>query len=217
MTTGQTDRFRKKKEFVGTIFVFTMIGMVAVLLAALPLIYSLKGWDYTLPKYLQLPLFLAAAVPGFLFGVSYAKKQLEKQHWELTDTELSCGRRSRQIFPLGAIEKIIVGLPSGFIGKQLQKDKPGSVAGASLDILSATDPTWSAVRQRYLPARENSLVLCFNDSSWLPICLYAFPNGAAIMDQLKLRFKDRLIYHYNFSPEEVRRLRRRDINELIPK
>jgi hypothetical protein len=50
----------------------------------------------------------------------------------------------------------------------------------------------------------------------LPLRLFVLPNGTAIIDELKERFKDRLVQDYNYSAEEVRRLRRRDVNELIP-
>jgi hypothetical protein len=65
-------------------------------------------------------------------------------------------------------------------------------------------------------ARENSLLICFKDGSLLPLRIFALPNGTAIMEELKRRFKDRLIDNYNYSPEEIWRLRRRDANELIP-
>lgn len=216
MQTTQPDGFRNKKEFWGTIFVFTLIGMVAVMLLELSIEFYLAGPNYQLPKYLVIPFFLSAAAPGFLFGLWYARKQSNKQYWELTDTELICGNSRRRVFPLASIEKIIVGLPTGFMGKVLQRDKPGSAARTSLNVLSTIDRSWSVVGQVYVPLRENSLVVCFDDGSWLPLCLYALPNGIAIMNELRERFKNHLVHHYNYSRQEIRKLRSRDINELIP-
>lgn len=213
----QTDYFPNRKEFFGSIFIFSLIGMVAIMLLELFVQWHLGGPEYELPKKILIPLSVAAAIPGFLFGLWYARKQRNKQFWQLTDVELVCGLSRQQAFPLNSIQKIIVGLPTGLAGKFLRNDKPGSKTSVALDALAATDRNWDTVRKIYLPTRENSLVLCFNDGSWLPLCLYALPNGAAIMDALKTRFKDRLVHNHDFSPQEIHRLRSRDINELIPK
>ena len=203
-------------EFVLTVFLFTAIGFVAVSMLGLFFQFQLAGPDYQLPKYLMIPLLLIEATPGFFIGLWFAKKQSNKQYWELTDTELKTGSSGQKVFKLDSIDKIVVGLPiGGLIGKVLKQDKHGSVTGKSLDILSAMDGNMSVVRKIYLPAKENSLVLCFSDGSWLPLCLYLLPNGAVIMNELKERFKDRLIHDYNYSKEEIKRLQSRDINELI--
>jgi hypothetical protein len=184
----------------------------------LSLQFHFAGPDYQLPHFLILPIMLVAATPGFLFGLWLARKQLKKQFWRLTDTELSCGISRPQHFPLADIEKIIVGLPVNALGKVFQRAKSGTVAGASVAVLSTVDPRWDTVRKLALAStvKENSLLICFKDGSWLPLRLYLLPNGTAIMDGLKERFKDRLVQDYNYSAEEVRRLRRRDVNELIP-
>jgi hypothetical protein len=36
------------------------------------------------------------------------------------------------------------------------------------------------------------------------------------MTELQEKLSNRLIYDYDYSPEEIKRLRTRDINELIP-
>lgn len=132
--------------------------------------------------------------------------------------ELSCGISPPQRFPLKDVEKIIVGLPVGTMGKMLQRVKPGTVAGASEVALSTVDPRWNTVKVMALAGakKENSLLICFKDGSWLPLRLFLLPNGNAIMDALRERFKDRLIQFHDYSPEEIRKLRRHDINELIP-
>lgn len=218
ITTTPPNVLRSKKEFYGTVLIFTFIGFGAVMLLELFLQFHFAGPDYQLPHFLILPIMLVAATPGFLFGLWLARKQLKKQFWRLTDTELSCGISRPQNFPLADIEKIIVGLPVNALGKVFQRAKPGTVAGASVAVLSTVDPRWDTVRKLALASavKENSLLICFKDGSWLPLRLYLLPNGTAIMDGLKERFKDRLVQDYNYSAEEVRRLRRRDVNELIP-
>jgi len=170
------------------------------------------------PDFLIFPIMLAAATPGGLVGLWIARKQLKKQFWRLTDTELSCGISRPQIFPLTDIEKIIVGLPVNTLGKIFQRAKPGTVAGASLAALSTVDSRWNTVRGISLAAarKENSLLICFKDGSCLPLRLFLLPNGTAIIEALKEKFKDRLDESYNYSVQEARRLRRRDVNELIP-
>ena len=210
--------FRSKMEFYATVLMFAVIGMIAIMLLELFLQFHFAGPDYQLPRFLILPIMLAAAMPGCLFGLWFARKQLKKQFWRLTDTELSCGLSRPQIFPLADIEKIIVGLAVARLGKMFQQAKPGTVAGASMAMLSTVDPRWNTVRGMYITAarKENSLLICFKNGSWLPLRLFLLPNGTAIMEALKERCKDRLVESYNYSAEEVRKLRRRDVNELIP-
>ncbi|MDR3459438.1 MAG: hypothetical protein P4N60_18580 [Verrucomicrobiae bacterium] len=210
--------FRSKVEFWATVLLFAVIGMIAIMSLVLCLLFHLAGPDYRLPKFLILPILLTAATPGFLLGLWLARKQLKKQFWRLTDSELSCGISRPQTFQLADIEKIIVGLPVGRLGKMYQRAKPGTAAGASVAALSVVDPRWNTVKAMYLASaqKENSLLICFRDGAWLPLRLVLLPNGTAIIDALKARFKDRLIQSYNYSAEEVRRLRRSDVNELIP-
>jgi hypothetical protein len=210
--------FRSKMEFYGMVLIFAAVGMIAIMMLELFLQFHFGGPDYQLPRFLILPIFLAAATPGCLFGLWFARKQLKKQFWRLTDTELSCGLSRPQSFPLADIEKIIVGLPVGTLGKMFQRAKPGTVADGSVAVLSAIDPRWNTVRGLYVARaqKENSLLICFKDGSKLPLRLFLLPNGTAIIDALKERFKDRLIQSYDYSAKEVRRLRRRDVNELIP-
>jgi hypothetical protein len=209
--------FRSKMEFCLTIFLLAVIGMIPIMLLELFLQFHFAGPDYQLPRFLILPIFLAAATPGFLFGLWFARKQLKKQFWRLTDMELSCGVSRPQSFLLADIEKIIVGLPVGAVSKMFQQAKPGTVAGTSVAALSTVDPRWDTVRKLSLASTDNgnSLLICFKDGSCLPLRLFLLPNGTAIMNALKERFKDRLVESYNYSPEEVRKLRRCDVNELI--
>lgn len=209
---------KSKMEFYGTVVMFALIGSFPFMLLELFLQYHFFGSGFQLPHFLILPIFLMAATPGFCFGLWFARKQLRKQFWRLTDTELSCGISIPLSFPLADIEKIIVGLPVDALGKMFQSAQPGTVAGVAVATLSAVDPNMNTVKALYLirAVKENSLLLCFKDGSQLPLRLVLLPNGKAIMDALKERFKDRLVQDYQYSKEDVRRLRRRDVNELIP-
>jgi hypothetical protein len=216
--TGPPQWSRPKIEFVTTILMFTVIGWIPVMLLVLFLGFQLSGSNSKLPQPLVIPALVLAAVPGFMFGLWFASKMLNKQYWQLTDTELSCGMSRQQKFPLASVEKVIIGLPVGTVGKILQQAKPGTVAGASVNVLSTIDPRWNTVKNLYQAraVKENSLLICFKDGSWLPLRLFLLPNGSEIMDELRERLKDRLIENYKYSAEEIRRLRKRDVNELIP-
>ena len=138
---------------------------------------------------IKILIFVVTPVPGFLFGLWFANKEINKGRWQLTDSELLRGIHGQQKFPLASIEKIIVGLP-----------------------------TWKTARNVSLAIaiKENSLLICFKDGSWLPLRLIAVPNGPALMDTLRERCEDRVIESYDYSHADIRRLRRRDMNELIP-
>jgi hypothetical protein len=210
--------FRSKMEFHATALIFAAIGLILIAVLEFGLLFLFAGPLYQLPRSLVLPNFLAAAIPGYLIGFWLAGKQLKKQFWRLTDTELSCGVSRPQSFPLANIEKIIVGLPDGPMERMAKRARPGTAAGTTVAVLSTVDPRWGVVENLY-NARgqtENSLLICFKDGSWLPLRLFLLPNGTAIMDELKMQFSRRLIRSYNYSADEVRRLRRYDVNELIP-
>jgi len=210
--------FRSKIEFHATALILAAVGLILVMVLEFCLLFHFAGPLYQLPHSLILPNFLAAATPGYLLGFWLARKQLRKQYWCLTDTELSCGIAHPQIFPLANIENIIVGLPDGPLEKMAKRAKPGTAAGTSAAVLSAIDPRWRMVKDLSLARaqKENSLLICFKDGARLPLRLFLLPNGSAIMDALKERFKSRLIQSYPYSAAEVRSLRRHDVNELIP-
>jgi hypothetical protein len=208
-----------RAAFVGNILIFTVIGWIAVMLLVLFFQFHFLGPLYEFPAPIRTIIFIAAVVPGLWFGLWFAKKQINKSRWQLTDSELLWGIHGQQKFPLASIEKIIVGLPPmNAIAKALQKAKPGTALGASVDALSAVDPQWKTNKALAIASavKENSMLICFTDGSWLPLRLYLFPNGRALMDALRERCKDQVIESYDFSREELRRLRRHDINELIP-
>jgi hypothetical protein len=173
-----------------------------------------------LPPYMIILCFLATTIPAFIFALKWAKKEIKKMHWELNDAELSCGISNPQKFPLVSIEKIIVGLPSTNepVMKTLQRAKPGTVLGTSVDVVSTVQPAFKLVRNLAIldAVKENSLLLCFNDGSWLAPKLATLSNGRALMDALRERCKNRVIESYNFSPDERRRVQSRSANELIP-
>ena len=210
--------FRSKVEFGMSVFLFAVMGMVPVSLLVLLLQSHFGGPEHPWPHSLILPMMLAALTPGFLFGLWFARKQARKQFWRLTDTELTCGISRPQSFPLAEVEKVIVGLPARPLSKLFQPTKPGTIGDASVTVLSTINPGLDAVRNIYQASaiKGNSLLLCFKDGSRLPLRLFLLPNGNAIMDALKERFKDRLDENYNYSVEEIRKLRRYEVNELIP-
>ncbi|HUA64283.1 MAG TPA: hypothetical protein VME24_00445 [Alphaproteobacteria bacterium] len=80
-----------KKSFFMSIVVFTLIGFGAMMLLELSIQFHFAGPDYQLPHWLTAPVFLVAAAPGFLFGIWFGKRTLNKTYWRLTDTEMSCG------------------------------------------------------------------------------------------------------------------------------
>jgi hypothetical protein len=198
-TTSQIKSARKV-----IILVFTFFGMVGMLVVI-----------GRLPTLLVIPALIAMPIPGFLLGIWYSKKKLTgyNQYWQLTDTELSCGANGQKKFLVAGVEKIIVGLPPSNLAISFQKTKPNI-----LNFLAATFPTWNLARNVASASsiKENSILICFKDGSWLPLRLYLFPNGRALMDALRERCKDRVVESYNYSPEELRRLRGRNMNELIP-
>jgi hypothetical protein len=91
---------------VGLVFLFTIIGAIPLLLLAG---YLYLNSPSTKPP---LPVTICTFIPGFLFGLWYARKLLNKERWRLTETKLICGSSVQQVFPLASIEKVIVGLPT---------------------------------------------------------------------------------------------------------
>ena len=128
--------FQTKFSFVATISMFAAVGLIPIMLLGLFLQFHFAGPDYQLPRRLIAPILLAAATPGFLFGLWFSRKMLNKQYWQLTDTELSCGISRQQRFLLASIEKIFVGLPVDALGKLFQRAQPGTAAGTSVAVLS---------------------------------------------------------------------------------
>jgi hypothetical protein len=218
IATIPPNAFQAKFSFVLTVLIFAAVGMIAFMMLVLFLQFHFAGPARQLPHWLILPVFAAAAMPGSVFGFWFAKKMLNKQHWRLTDTELSCGTRGQQKFRLDSIEKIIVGLPVEGISNFFQRAQPGTATGTAINVLAAVEPKWNAARSLWQArgAKENSLLICFKDGALLPLRIFALPNGTAIMEELKKRLKDRLVEDYSYTPEEIRRLRKRDANELIP-
>jgi len=132
--------------FAATVLIFALIGMIAVMLLWLFLQFHFAGLDYQLSRWFIGPLLLAAAMPGLLFGLWFAKKMWNKQFWWLTDTELSCSDSRPQRFLLADVEKVIVGLPTKSMERFFQRAQPGTVAGTSVDVLAKIDPNWNVAR-----------------------------------------------------------------------
>src|ERR1700677_4689190 len=217
--TAQFPIGKLRAAFVGNVLIFTAVGYIDVMLVVLFLQFHFFGALYEFPKSIKILIFAVTPVPGLLFGLWFARKEINKGCWELTDTELLRGIYNQQKFPLASIEKIIVGLPmTNAVGKVLQQAKPGTALGVSVDVLSTIQPVIKTVKVLAVlsTVKENSLLICFKDGSWLPLRFFALPNGRALMDALRERCKDRVVESYNFSPNELRRLCRRDANGLIP-
>jgi hypothetical protein len=63
--------------------------------------------------------------------------------------------------------------------------------------------------------RANSLLLCFSNNFILPMHLHGMPNGTRLMNELISRFKERVDPNYSYSADEIKILRKADINVLI--
>ena len=217
--TAQFPRGKLRAAFIGNVAILTLMGYIAVMLLVLFIQFHFFGPLYEFPRLILIFIFAGAAVPGFLLGLCFAKKEINRSCWQLTNSELLGGTHGQQKFPLASIEKIIVGLPTtNPVGKVLQRAKPGTALGTSVDILSTVQPVWNTARDVSLAIaiKENSLLICFRDGSWLPLRLFAVPNGSVLMEALRDRFRNHVVESYNYSPEELRRLRGRDMNVLIP-
>jgi hypothetical protein len=215
---AQPNNFKPKLSYALSVALVTPIGVVPAMLLILILKSSFSP-NHPWPLYVIISGFVIGLIPGFVFGLWLAKRSIDRLYWKLTDTELSGGIFKQQKFLLSSIEKIIVGLPpANAIVKILQKAKPGTALGTTVDILGAVQPAYNIARISAIAnaIKENSLLICFQDGSWLPLRLYGLPNGLALMGALKQRCKDRVVDSYNFSTEELQRLRRRDANELNP-
>ncbi len=117
---------------------------------------------------------------------------LDRVYWCLTDVELIGGRHRDTRLSLSSLQKIVIGLPHKY-----------PIPGMELFVSPRT--------------RLHSLLLCFSDGSLLPMHLHGLPNGSRLMEELISRCSDRVDQHYKYSEEEIRVLRKADVNVLIKK
>jgi len=117
---------------------------------------------------------------------------MDRAYWCLTDVELIGGRRRDTRLSLLSLQKIVIGLPHKYV-----------IPGMELFV---------SPRIRF-----ESLLLCFSDGSLLPMHLHGLPNGSRLMEELISRHPDRVDQHYKYSEEEIRILRKADVNVLIKK
>ena len=194
---------------------FTVIGWMGVMVFLMFLMT--KTNQFIIPQAFRFFVVLSW-IPGFLLSLWFAKKLLDKQYWRLTDKDLESGIFYQKKYPLGSVEKVILGLPVDAIGKIFQKAKPNTVAGTTLDVLSAVDSRVNTARKIYQARADidNSVLLCFKDGALLPLRLFLLPVGSTLLEQLRERLKDKLVRNYCYSDDEIRRMRHRDMNELIP-
>lgn len=117
---------------------------------------------------------------------------MDRLYWCLSKAELIGGRRGNLRLPLSCLDKIVIGLPNKFLIPGMEK-----VA---------------------LPhIRASSILLCFSDGSLLPMHLHGMPNGSLLMNELVSRFSERVDENYSYSEEEVKILRKAEVNVLIRK
>ena len=142
----------------------------------------------------QPPVILVRVIVGLCaIGVGwFFWRLLNRVYWRLTEVELIGGRQGDTRLPLASLQKIVIGLPNKFA-------IPGIELFASPRI------------------RGESVLLCFSDGSIFPMHLHGLPSGSRLMGELISRFSARVDQHYIYSDEEIRILRKADINVLIKK
>jgi hypothetical protein len=193
---------------------FTAVGGTPFLL--------LVDYFYLDSPHAPIPLLICALIPGFLFGIWYARNLRNRQNWVLTDAELIGGVSSQKVFPLASIEKVIVGLPTASaipaLDKILEDDEPGTSTNTFLSILSFFAPNLNTARRNYKLRtfqRERTFLLIFNDGSLLPLYLLSASNGDSLEAELERRLKDRLVFNFDYSAEQAHKLSMVEANVLI--
>jgi hypothetical protein len=148
----------------------------------------------------------ASALIGCLFfGAAlafwFARRELNRKYWLLTETELVAGKWGCKHLPLSSIKKIIAGSPP----------LSAPVAGVSKLGFSA------AIRERVAQANINALLLIFEDGRLLLLKLSCLDNGPILTNELVNRLADRVVRNHPFTDKEIRFLRPVDPNALTGK
>jgi len=97
------------------------------------------------------------------------------------------------------VQRIVIGLPPKY-------PLPGIEALASPEA-----------RQFFVTAKSRSLLVVFKDGSLLPLSLHLTPNGTELMSELVRLLPNCVVEDYTYTPDEIRILRRADVNALIRK
>jgi hypothetical protein len=196
-----------------------VFGLIGSIPSALIVNYFYLDKPYAKPPVL---LMLATFFPGLCFGIWYALNLRNRHCWTLTDTDL-IGGIGKKTFSLASMVKIVVGLPNETfvrgLGKILEDDEPGSTTSTVLSTSSILIPQIGMVRQNYKTRkfqRERTLLVILADGALLPLFLFFSENGEVLMGELEGKLKDRLIFNYDFSPEQAHKLSMVEANVLIP-
>jgi hypothetical protein len=166
------------------------IPLFAIIAAILPLL-ALVAFYTTSPRG-RPPVFgvVIVLIFGVFVGTWFMLRLLDRLYWCLTESELIGGMRGNTRISLSSLEKVVVGLPNKFAVPGLEKFAPPQI-------------------------RANSMLLCFSDGSLLPMHLHGIPNGTRLMNELVSRFPRQVDLHYAYSKEEIKILRKADVNVLI--
>ena len=142
--------------------------------------------------------FPLIAIPGILLGLHVSRHLLNRRYWSLTEEALLAGAAGKRAYDLADLDRIIPGIP-------LQRQW-------LLGVLNQDAIDLVVVNHRL------ALVLRFADGTLLPLNLHALSDGTRLMTELVSRFREKLDPEYEFSPQEMKCLRRTEFNlEKKPK
>jgi hypothetical protein len=173
-------------DWIAFLFGIFVCGIIAAVLPLLALDYLYLNSPTRPPA----AAFLAILVFGFIVGSWFMLRTLDRMFWHLSEIELIGGCRRKMRLPLSSLAKIVIGLPNKFPIPGMEKFAPPQI-------------------------RETSMLLCFSDGSLLPMRLHGMLNGTLLMNKLLSHYADRVDKNYKYSEEEIKILRKADINVLI--
>ena len=173
-------------DWIAFLFGIFVCGIIAAVLPLLALDYLYLNSSTRPPA----AAFVAVVVFGFIVGAWFMLRTLDRMFWHLSEIELIGGCRRKMRLPLSSLAKIVIGLPNKFPIPGMEKFAPPQI-------------------------RETSMLLCFSDGSLLPMRLHGMPNGTQLMNKLLSRYSDRVDKNCRYSEEEIKILRKADINVLI--
>lgn len=144
-------------------------------------------------------LAITGCVMGMVTMALFLAWEQERWHWELTGTELRCGRRRRRrVYPLRDLVRLSDGIPD--------------IALPGKRIVDALNPALSSVLAQ---GRAGAFLLIFRDGTMVPLNLHACTGGKALMEALKNLAGDRVCRQCNLSPSQARALRLADWNRPV--
>jgi hypothetical protein len=140
---------------------------------------------------------------GCLFGVAtivlFLCWEQNRWYWELTETTLiGGGFRKKKVYPLSNIVILVHGIPD-----------TAWPAKSFLDTIRTLLSPVSAFD------RAQAFLLMFQDGSLLPMHLHACEGGTRLMEELKVRVRDRVYQTWKLTDVEARALRMADWNRLV--